>query len=111
MNPISNMSDKITQSERMKVVLPVQSIPLDSIVTKLTGTKKYRLTDVIKIYAESTGLKHPDIKSEGVFYLFPIEPDYSTGVCAITGEKEMLWHTNADELYRYLNKQYMRDNN
>lgn len=105
------MSNKITQSERIKVVLPVQSIPIDSIVTKLTGSKKYRLTNVIKIYVESAELKHPDIKLEGVFYLFPVEADYSTGVCAITGDKEMLWHTNVDELYRYLNKQYMRDNN
>ena len=80
----------------IKVLLPASKIPLDSIVTKRTGEKKYILKDKIIIFNKpDTDTKNTVIKAEdGSRFL--ISEDYNnivshdTILCWITSKKDLL---------------------
>lgn len=80
-----------------KLILKADQIPLGSTVSKITGEKKYTISDVVNIFQENK----PSIiiKAEnGGRFLMP-----SDGyICAVNADKELLWETDYDTLQTFL---------
>lgn len=81
----------------MKVILKASEIPLDEVVTKVGGTKKYILKDVVKIL----GVTPMEIKTDkGCRILFPLE--MSPMIDTVSGDTELLWDVEPSALLNYL---------
>jgi hypothetical protein len=72
----------------IKVILPIKELPEDSVVTKLTGTKKYRVRKDIRVYSQTGSLQ--TISAEGGSRLLLAENGDSN---AINGDTEVIWIT------------------
>jgi len=94
----------------MKIILPAQAIPAGSTVTKITGQKEYILRDDIKIF----GSINPDQQD----MLRELRADKGTrfmvsadgNISIVAGDSELLWHVDADQLYRYMYELTQLDN-
>lgn len=86
----------------MKVLIEAKEIPVGGIVTKKTGEKQYIIRDDIKIYG-STGPEQTETLRElraDRDTRFMVSEDCTINI--ISGNTELLWHVDAEELYRYL---------
>jgi len=86
----------------MKVILPAQAIPAGSTVTKITGQKAYILRDDIKIYGSVNPEQQEMLRElradKGTRFMVSSDGNISI----VAGESELIWHVDADELYRYM---------
>ena len=91
----------------MKVIMQCKEIPLQSFVTKITGTKQYILTDKFIAYGEN-GKQILLNVSEDVRYLIAKEGTDSINI--ISTSTELVWHTTEEKLREYLIQlEYQRD--
>jgi len=94
----------------MKVLIAASEIPVGGKVTKKTGEKVYTIRDDIKIYGK-TGPEQTETLRElraDRETRFMVSEDCSINI--ISGDTELLWHVDAEELYRYLYTKTQLDN-
>lgn len=84
----------------IRVVLPIGQIPLNSVVSKVKGTKKYKLVDSIKLFTPRPGKPKKQqavTAEEGTRFMA------GQGTAeAFPGDFEVIWHTSERTLLRYL---------
>ena len=84
---------------KLKLLLPAKDIPDESIVTKLTGEKRYVIRSFIKIFG---GTNHTnEIKCDDNTK-FILSIDIFPSINAISGETALLWEVESDELINFL---------
>ena len=81
----------------MKVILPAQSIPDGSTVTKVTGRKLCKLVNTVKIYGEHK----EEVVVQGCKFLIS-----DGNINAIPALTELIWIVEELELLRYLEDIY-----
>ena len=80
----------------MKIILRSIDIPLESTVSKVTGTKEYIIKDRIRIFGDDS--KRELLAIDGTRLLISDRGDANS----VTAETELIWHTDVDTLKRYL---------
>lgn len=96
------MNTLLLANSTFKVILPAEVIPVGATVTKVTGQKEYILRDDIKIYG-STSEDQKDMMRElraDKGTRFMVAEDGNINIVA--GGTELLWHVDAEGLYRYM---------
>lgn len=88
----------------MKVILPVRDIPDHATVTKLAGTKKYVLKGDIRVY-DLQG--DPRVISAYGDSKFLVDAQGASDPCAVSGDKEMVWHAAECRLRAFLEEREM----
>ena len=86
----------------MKVLIAASLIPAGSTVTKKTGEKPYMIRDDIKIWG-STNPEQKDMLRElkaDKGTRFMVTDDGNINI--IAGDTELLWHVDAEHLYRFM---------
>lgn len=87
----------------MKVILEAKDIPDNSLVTKITGDKKYRLKNDLKVYNAGSNGVEIQVRTDGnVKFLISEDSRYSTIIEAVPFCKELLWDVNDWDLFSYL---------
>lgn len=81
----------------IKVFLPARDIPLDSLVTKKGGGKKYTLRDRLRVFGEDGGPREL-IATEGTKFIVAENGDANV-VAATT---ELLWYAPEYQLMELL---------
>jgi len=87
----------------MKLILKASEIPLEAEVTKPTGTKKYVLKNVIRIYGvDSLEIPMREMLAEhGTRFLYPLDLSTSAISC-VAGDTELAWEVDPVSLYHWL---------
>lgn len=83
----------------ISVILAARDIPVNSKVTKRTGTAEFILSDVFTIYKENGG-KQLMTAEEGTRFLIPNKASQSINV--INGSTELTWSTDYETLMDFL---------
>lgn len=83
-------------NQGLSVLLPAGSIPLNSIVSRHSGTKKYTLKDRLRVFSEG-GLAQEIRADQGTVFLVA-DGDAE----AINAEKLVLWLTDRETFRNYL---------
>lgn len=81
----------------IKVLLKAKDIPLDSIVTKRNGDKKYTLRKEIRVFGEN-GEKRSIEAKEGAVFIVSKNGDAN----AIAGDVELLWYASEESLADFI---------
>jgi hypothetical protein len=95
---------------KYKMILPVSEVPLNSIVTKITGEKQYRVRDEFKFWkGESRSSTNSEVSNEkdiqvveaqkGARFLVPLD---GGDISAVDSTYEILWRCDRNELIDYL---------
>ena len=85
--------------------MTASKIPINSIVSKKTGTYKYKLVDEILVYDVDGNKLSIDGKGKDVLYLLPTNNiNQSNSISTISGLTELVWHTTSDDLCSYFNR-------
>jgi len=83
----------------IKMVLPAGEIDLDATVTKVTGTKRYTLTDKISMY-DAQGKPTPINAGDGTRFLVA-----GTSINIVPATQELLWELDVDTALGFLEAQ------
>lgn len=84
------------ENDTFRILIEASQIPKGSVVTKATGTKRYRLVDELRIYGM------PNVTSVPTFggARFMIDEDGSA--TAVGGDTVLCWHVERDALVQFL---------
>ena len=86
----------------IKVILPANEIPLDSIVTKRTGEKEYILKDRMRVFGREQGQDGEVVAKDGCRFLVK---DGDANV--VSPDTELVWLVDegilSSFLYAYIN--------
>lgn len=89
----------------MKVIVKAKEIPIGSEVRKIGGEKLYELVNQIKIY-QIEGKPNQEIKADNnAFFLVPKDRSFSISV--VSGETELVWDVDPQDLYTWIEDNYM----
>ena len=85
-------------NRKIKLILPASEIPVNSTVTKKTGTSEFIIVDSVTFFKE--GGDKQVIKSEdGTRFLIPGRP--SDTISSINGKSEVVWLADFDTVSSY----------
>jgi hypothetical protein len=84
----------MSEMERIGVILPARDIPEGSVVTKVTGTKKYTISSSVKFYGDE---RFPHVKTDGTVRFLLSEGD----VNVVSQSLELKWEVSPQELVDY----------
>jgi len=98
----NNMNDEI------KVILAAGLIPTDSIVRKITGTYKYKISRQIKIYPDNNGKPEVIDAKDGSAFLISCE-NVRSDISCVSGTSELVWLTTEEDLHSWLAERIDRD--
>ena len=80
-----------------KIVMPLSEVPPQTIITKITGTKRYRVLDKITI-GSPKGTNPSIVEAQGGCRLIVPENDDFTHIGAWDGSKEVMVYMTRDEI-------------
>jgi hypothetical protein len=82
----------------LKVMVRAGHIPVDSMVSKINGTKQYLISSSIRFFCDKkTKESYPNMTA-GQDVVFLIN---GSQVNIVSSETELVWHTTTDELFEY----------
>lgn len=94
--------------DQIKVILPASLIPTDAIVTKITGTYRYKVSRKITIYPDKDTIPEVINAEDGNAFLISCNEPRADINC-ISSTTELVWLTTEDELYLWLSERVDRD--
>ena len=85
------------------MILKASEIPLEAEVTKPSGTKKYVLKNVIKIWGVNSleGPMREVLAEHDTRFLYPLDQSTASISC-VSGDTELAWEVDALSLYHWL---------
>jgi hypothetical protein len=88
-----------------KLIMRVDVVPDGATVTKIAGTKEYKVRRTLHIYADRPEHRREVACDAGCVFL--VDAEGNANVCL--GTKEMCWHASEADMREMLQMQYFED--
>lgn len=82
------------------LIIPVKDVPVDSVITKVTGSKEYKVKDSVRIFSDKIEDRQEIKAQPGVRFICAMTTPGD--INAIGGDTNVAWTVSKEELLNYI---------